>query len=90
MVLWTRNQLDDFGQYVMKLVASELETMGKPASDFLSIVQDGTHLSPAILLQTPHGQEGFSVEYEHQAWNTSETELRAVIRGRLESAYRAG
>lgn len=90
MVLWTKNQLDEFGQYVKDLVASELEVMGKPADDFLQIVQDGAHLNPAILIRTPHGDDGFSVEHEHVAWQTPEAELRTIIRGRLENAYKAG
>ena len=90
MVIWTRAQLDDFGQYAMELVASELVAMGKPASDFLNIVQDGGHPSPSVLIQTPHGPDGFTIEYEHQALKTSEAELRALIRSRLESAYKSG
>ena len=87
MVLWIKNQLDDFGLRVKDIVESELEALGRSADEFLSIVQDGSHPSPTILLRTPHGHDGFSVEYEHLAWKTSDKELRALIRGRLIRAY---
>jgi len=89
MVFWSEQQIDEDGVKVKETVEQVLDEMGKPAGDFVSIVQTGDSADPQITIRTDRGVQSFNVSLSLLEI-AGEVALAAKIRQMLERAYRAG
>jgi len=80
-LLFTKTQLDGFGQVVRRIADEELREMGQEKTAG-TIAQDGAHPNPGISLETEYGMRTFEVEF-----SSSEDELRQAIREGLQRAF---
>ena len=78
--------LDDYGRWIRDLVKAALRDLGKPADDFVKIVQTQTQPAPNVTLRTPRGDVTFQVDRE-EVVVSGEAKIPALVRQFVEHAY---
>ena len=88
MVFWSRQQIDEDGLRVKETVERVMNEMGKPAGDFVSIIQTGDSADPHVTIRTARGVRSFTVSLSLFA-QADDVAVSTKIRHMLERAYRA-
>lgn len=83
----SRGQLDDFGRKIRGFVEQELHSLGHPSTTW-TIVQTGEIPHPTVTLLLPGRTRVFQIDYEEQAFGTTDDEIREKVRRHLEFAFR--
>lgn len=86
MVFWGSGQIDEYGWKVKGMVEEILQALGKRASDFLLILQDGNSSDPTFRLRTPFGERKCGVSL-YLVCTMPEWELRAKLTERIQTMY---
>jgi len=89
MVFWGSGQIDEDGFKVKELVERAFSELGRPAADFLTIVQGESdeHSDPLVTVRTPHGLRTMRVA-RILLYERSEEWLMTQIKARIEAMYR--
>jgi hypothetical protein len=86
MVFWSNGQIDEDGLKAKELIERAMAALGKPATDFKTIVQTGAVSDPAATIQTPYGLRTLNVPLI-ALYDYSEEKLVELIKRRLVAMY---
>lgn len=86
MVFWSNSQLDEDGLKAKVLIERAMAALGKPATDFKTIVQTGAVSDPVATIQTPYGLRPLKVP-RIALYDYSEDKVVELIKRRLVAMY---